>query len=40
MEYPIMNQLPHPRFNVTTCVVDDVLYIYGGIFERENKNLI
>ena len=34
MEYPIMNQLPHPRFNATTCVVDDVLYIYGGIFER------
>lgn len=34
MEYPIMNQLPHPRFNATTCVVDDVLYVYGGIFER------
>lgn len=34
IEYPIMNQLPHPRFNATTCVVDDVLYIYGGIFER------
>ena len=29
-----MNQLPHPRFNATTCVVDDVLYIYGGIFEK------
>ncbi|KAI5962266.1 KEL3 [Candida pseudojiufengensis] len=33
-EYPIMNQLPHPRFNATTCVVDDQLYIFGGIFER------
>lgn len=34
VEYPIMNQFPHPRFNAITCVVDDVLYIYGGIFER------
>ena len=34
VEYPIMNQLPHPRFNATTCVVDDVLYIFGGIYER------
>ncbi|KAG7661800.1 KEL3 [[Candida] subhashii] len=34
VEYPVMNQLPHPRFNATTCVVDDTLYIYGGIFER------
>ncbi|RCK64275.1 Kelch repeat-containing protein 3 [Candida viswanathii] len=34
VEYPVVNQLPHPRFNATTCVVDDVLYIYGGIFER------
>lgn len=34
VEYPVMNHLPHPRFNATTCVVDDTLYIYGGIFER------
>lgn len=34
VEYPVMNQLPHARFNATTCVVDDTLYIYGGIFER------
>lgn len=33
-DYPVVNQLPHPRFNATTCVVDDVLYIYGGMFER------
>ncbi|KAK6465194.1 hypothetical protein DFJ63DRAFT_8947 [Scheffersomyces coipomensis] len=32
--YPIMNQLPHKRFNSTLCVVDDTLFIYGGIFER------
>lgn len=34
VDYPIMNQLPHPRFNATTCVVDDTFYIFGGIFER------
>ena len=34
IEYVVMNQLPHARFNATTCVVDDVLYIFGGIFER------
>lgn len=33
-EYPIMNTLPHARFNASTCVVDDTLYIFGGIFER------
>lgn len=36
-EYPIMNQLPHPRFNSTICVVDDSLYILGGIFERGDQ---
>lgn len=35
--FPIVNQLPHPRFNATTCVVDDTLYIFGGIFERGDK---
>lgn len=34
VEFPIMNQLPHPRFNASTCVVDDSLYIFGGVFER------
>ncbi|KAG7194852.1 uncharacterized protein KQ657_003954 [Scheffersomyces spartinae] len=33
-EFVVMNQLPHPRFNATTCIVDDTLYIFGGIFER------
>lgn len=32
--YPVVALLPHPRFNATTCVVDDTLYIYGGVFER------
>lgn len=33
-EYPIMNQFPHPRFNPATCVVDDIYYIFGGIYEK------
>lgn len=34
IDFPIVNQLPHPRFNAATCVVDDSLYILGGVFER------
>lgn len=34
VEFPIVNQLPHPRFNAATCVADDSLYIFGGIFEK------
>ncbi|PVH16637.1 uncharacterized protein CXQ87_004932 [Candidozyma duobushaemuli] len=34
VEFPVVNQLPHPRFNATACVADDSLYIFGGIFER------
>lgn len=37
VDYPILNQLPHPRFNSTTCVVDDTLYIYGGVFEKSDQ---
>lgn len=37
VEYPVMNQLPHPRFNAATCVVDDYYYIFGGIFERGDQ---
>lgn len=36
-EYPIINALPHPRFNVTTCIVDDFLFLFGGIWERGEK---
>ncbi|CAI5757132.1 unnamed protein product [Candida verbasci] len=36
-EYPMIKQLPHPRFNATTCVVDDVLYIFGGIYEKGER---
>lgn len=36
-EYPVVTALPHPRFNVTSCVVDDVLFLFGGIWERGEK---
>ncbi|CAH6720174.1 kelch repeat-containing protein 3 [[Candida] jaroonii] len=36
-EYPMVNQLPHPRFNPATCVLDDNYYIFGGIFERSEQ---
>lgn len=36
-EYPVVNALPHPRFNVTSCVVDDTLFLFGGIWERGEK---
>ncbi|CCH40581.1 Kelch repeat-containing protein 3 [Wickerhamomyces ciferrii] len=32
-EYPIVNSLPHPRFNASTAVVDDTLFIFGGVWE-------
>lgn len=37
VEFPVSNQLPHPRYNATTCVVDDTLYIFGGVFERDEQ---
>ncbi|RKP29468.1 galactose oxidase [Metschnikowia bicuspidata] len=36
-EFPVMKKMPHPRFNATTCVVDDTFYIYGGLFERDEQ---
>lgn len=32
--YPVRNQMPHERFNALTCVMDDIFYIYGGIWEN------
>lgn len=34
----VMSQLPHPRFNAATTVVDDSLFIYGGIWEMGEKD--
>ncbi len=36
-EYPTRAQLPHPRFNSAVAVVDDVLFIYGGVWERGER---
>jgi N-acetylneuraminic acid mutarotase len=30
-------ELPHPRFNAQLAVQDDVLYIYGGTFEKGDR---
>ncbi|KAI0461944.1 hypothetical protein LJB42_004549 [Komagataella kurtzmanii] len=32
--YVYSSQLPHPRFNATTAVLGDQLYIFGGLFEK------
>lgn len=38
VEYPVVNQLPHPRFNASTAVVDDTLFIFGGVWENGEKD--
>ncbi|CCE65598.1 hypothetical protein TPHA_0M00200 [Tetrapisispora phaffii CBS 4417] len=37
-EYIVRNQLPHHRFNASTTVVDDTLFIYGGVWELGEKD--
>lgn len=34
--YTVVNQLPHPRFNAALAVSHDELFIYGGIWEKED----
>lgn len=36
-EMPVSHELPHPRFNAQLTVQDDVLYIYGGTFEKGDR---
>lgn len=36
-EMPISMEFPHPRFNAQLAVQDDVLYIYGGTFEKGDR---
>lgn len=36
-EMPVTMDLPHPRFNAQLAVQDDVLYIYGGTFEKGDR---
>lgn len=35
-EYPVKFEFPHPRFNVLLAVQDDILFMYGGTFERKD----
>lgn len=37
-EYPLIAQLPHPRFNAAVAVVDDTLFIFGGVWELGEKD--
>ncbi|VVT56754.1 uncharacterized protein SAPINGB_P005249 [Magnusiomyces paraingens] len=36
-EYPVVNTLPHPRYNVTSAVVGDLLFLFGGGYEYKEK---
>ncbi|KAK5126377.1 hypothetical protein LTR85_010613 [Meristemomyces frigidus] len=37
VEKPISWEMPHPRFNVQLAVQEDTLYIYGGTFEKDDR---
>lgn len=36
-EMPVSWEMPHPRFNAQLAVQNDVLYIYGGTFEKGDR---
>ncbi|KAK3988079.1 hypothetical protein QBC44DRAFT_351391 [Cladorrhinum sp. PSN332] len=36
-DMPISMEMPHPRFNAQLAVQDDVLYVYGGTFEKGDR---
>lgn len=38
VEYPVVNSLPHPRFNAATAVADDTLFIFGGVWELGERD--
>ncbi|KAF2155144.1 galactose oxidase [Myriangium duriaei CBS 260.36] len=37
VEKPVSYELPHPRFNAQLAVQGDTLFIYGGTFERGDR---
>jgi N-acetylneuraminic acid mutarotase len=37
VEKPVVFEMPHPRFNAQLTVQDDVLYIFGGTFEKDDR---
>ncbi|OJD37907.1 kelch repeats protein [Diplodia corticola] len=34
---PVQFEMPHPRFNAALAVQDDVLYVFGGTFEKADR---
>ncbi|EHY60130.1 Kelch repeat-containing protein 3 [Exophiala dermatitidis] len=38
-EYPVRFEMPHPRFNAQLCVQDDILYLFGGTFEKKDVEI-
>lgn len=36
-EKTVMFEMPHPRFNTALAVQDDVLYMFGGTFEKADR---
>ncbi|KAK9429177.1 hypothetical protein V1505DRAFT_178164 [Lipomyces doorenjongii] len=39
VDLPVTLSLPHPRFNSATAVLQDSLYIYGGVWEQGDREL-
>ncbi|TKA22386.1 hypothetical protein B0A50_08268 [Salinomyces thailandicus] len=37
VEKPVIWEMPHPRFNAQLTVQEDTLYIYGGTFEKGDR---
>jgi len=37
IEKPTMWEMPHPRFNAQLTVQEDTLYVYGGTFEKGDR---
>ncbi|KAK7208195.1 hypothetical protein BZA70DRAFT_39546 [Myxozyma melibiosi] len=37
VEHPITLALPHSRFNCSTAVMQDTIYIYGGMWEKGDR---
>ena len=38
-DYPVRFEMPSPRFNAQLTVQDDVLYIFGGTFEKKDVEI-
>ena len=38
-EVPVKFEMPHPRFNAQLSVQDDMLYIFGGTFEKKDVEI-